>query len=214
MNIFIAKNINTQNKSMQKRKICRCLTNRKCTSHRDHWTMADIPDNDDKNNNSTNNEAEGRQEDYPSSTEYDTDTDTEDGSKPSKEAKKGKNEWKGVPDDSDIQVHPENNASADNITDGSKSASMKDIENIDTDIEIKKLEVERLEIQELIGIHDLDREYQGKIEALTFEYATKKKALAYEYGEKTLAAQMEILDLEILKLTLGEEDTPPFQMYK
>ena len=195
---------------MQKRKICRCLTNRKCTSHRDHWTMADIPDND--NNNSTNNEAEGRQKDDPSSTEDDTDTD--DGTKPSKQAKKGKNEWKGVPDDNDIQVHPENNASADNIRDGSKSASMKDIENIDIDIEIKKLEVERLEIQELIGIQDLDREYQGKIEALTFEYATKKKALAYEYGEKTLAAQMEILDLEILKLALGEEDTPPFQMYK
>ena len=172
--------------------------------------MADIPDND--NNNSTNNEAEGRQKDDPSSTE--DNTDTEDGTKPSKQAKKGKNEWKGVPDDNDIQVHPENNASADNIRDGSKSASMKDIENIDIDIEIKKLEVERLEIQELIGIQELDREYQGKIEALTFEYATKKKALAYEYGEKTLAAQMEILDLEILKLALGEEDTPPFQMYK
>ena len=193
---------------MQKRKICRCLTNRKCTSHRDHWTMADIPDND--NNNSTNNEAEGRQKDDPSSTE--DNTDTEDGTKPSKQAKKGKNEWKGVPDDNDIQVHPENNASTDDTRDGSNS--MKDIENIDIDIEIKKLEVERLEIQELIGIQDLDREYQGKIEAQTFEYATKKKALAYEYGEKTLAAQMEILDLEILKLALGEEDTPPFQMYK
>ena len=195
---------------MQNKKICRCLTDRKCTSQRDHWTMADIPDNDDKTNNSTNNEAEGRQKDDPSSTEDDTDTD--DGTKPSKQAKKGKNEWKGVPDDNDIQVHPENNASADDTRDGSNS--MKDIENIDTDIEIKKLEVERLEIQELIGIQELDREYQGKIEALTFEYATKKKALAYEYGEKTLAAQMEILDLEILKLTLGEEDTPPFQMYK